>query len=344
MSLSENHDSWENPGTVNPEDLRGLNRREKLEQFPVSAINKFKEEGKDELIRNLESALEDEAEEIITEELGLDDYIPPAEFIIPKSEQESPRAASMQKFFGQGPENGVYTSHNNSVLISTDYGRLNGIVENNILSTGFHELIHNDTYNRLTGAEEVLHPGLISGQIEDISPLHKSDIAVEKFDIEPKDSILDEIKKNYKISSFELANLSENARDRISELSDQYNSSKQNNTNIIEQAYEVVQDDIDVYHLNSLETQPEKEAFAWLGSMYLEGDLEGERNQLDRTFAGYEKGDEIKDELEGLLGVYDNLTEHGEMNSEEALNYILEEVQPRKFDYKASKIRESLEN
>lgn len=83
---------------------------------------------------------------------------------------------------------------------------------------------------------------------------------------------------------------------------------------------------------------------AWLGTMYLEADLEGEREHLDIGFSGYDREEEIKDELEGLVGIYDNLTKHGDMESEEALKYILEEVRPRKFDYKASKIRKSLEN
>lgn len=329
-------------------DLTGLNRRDKLQELPVSALNKLMEEGRTEPLNEVESALQEEAEEIITEEIGLEDYLPPSRFLVPKPEPESRRNSILQSEHGTGRESGVYRSDVNSVVISTDFGKFNGIIDTNLLSTAFHELIHNDTYNRLTDTNEIPHSDQISGlngQIEEISSLELSDVAVEILDgVEPKESVIDEVSRQYKITKFELTQLSEDARDKIAGLSEKYNSSGQDREDIVDEAYEIVQNDIDVYHLRSIETQPEKEAFAWLGSMYLSGDLEGEREQLTIGFPGYDRGEEIKHELEALTGVYDNLVEHGNMESEEAMNYILEEVQPRKFDYKASKIRENLKN
>jgi hypothetical protein len=334
-------------------DLAGLNRRDKLQELPVSALNELMEEGRTKPLNEVESALQEEAEEIITEEIGLEDYLPPSKFLVPKPEPGSTADSILQSQHGTGRESGIYRSDVNSVVISTDFGEFNGTVDTNLLSTAFHELIHNDTYNRLTEADETLHSDRINGlntQIEDINLLEiyrfeLSDMAADMLDgIEPKESVIDEVSSQYKITKFELTQLSEDARDKIASLSEKYNSSGRNREDIVDEAYEIVQNDIDVYHLNSIETQPEKEAFAWLGSMYLTGDLEGKREQQAIGFPSYDREDEIEHELEALTGVYDNLVEHGNMESEEAMNYILEEVQPRKFGHKASKIREDLEN
>lgn len=341
MSVAEQTGNTGINSNPDPEELAEKDRREVLSRMPVSWIEQMRDNGDDESIRKIEESLQDESEKIIKQEIGLEDYRSPDEFILPKPNEDNPKADAIQKVHSKGPENGIYMPDNDSVLISTDYGILNGLKDNNLLSTSVHELIHNDTYNRLTDNDRDNNPDLLSFQIEGIlfsaQSFENSDIEMES------ESILEELTREYEISTYELSGLGEDARNDISELSDRFNEADSSSRDrILEEAYETVNGDIDIYHLASPELEPEKESFAWLATMYIEQDLEEGREHLDRDFSGYDKADEIKNQLGDLVNAYDNLTEYGDMGNEEALKYILDEVQPRKFEYKAKKINDDI--
>jgi hypothetical protein len=325
-------------GRPHGQDLSEMSLREKLASLPVEDVLKLKEEGRIEDLEELERLLEGEAEKIIIEEFGLEDYQPPKEFHVPKG-KDDPEIQVKEEIRGKGMENGSYASYSDSVFLSTDYTGdygivdINGEIENNLLSTSVHELIHSDTHKRIFEVTQLDEEPSSEVLTMDMSSVHAQALTDTV-------SLVNDLQNQYNLACAELASLSERAKAEISRMASKYKAdlSEHKRESMIEEAFEIVEQDREIFHLNYLEMQPEIEAFGWFASMYVEDDLE-EREHLERSFEAYEKGEEIKETLKEVVTQYEELTQSGEMNEDEALNYIFTDFQSSLFEEKASQIR-----
>jgi len=112
--------------------------------------------------------------------------------------------------------------------------------------------------------------------------------------------------------------------------------------NVVNQAYDKIVSSLDDTHgeaFNSPETSGELEGFAHYVSATLDNNrFENRAGEIEDSYTtelenGSTVGEYAADRLRELGKIHQNLTEHANMDNKKASNYILTEVQPRKFDY-----------
>lgn len=113
---------------------------------------------------------------------------------------------------------------------------------------------------------------------------------------------------------------------------------------VVNETYDTVVSSLDDTHgeaFYSPEMSGEMEGFAHYISAVVKGNKFDRRvrnledNYTTELEDGTTVGEMAAERVQELGKIHENLTEHGDMTDEQAANYVLTEVQPRKFDYRA---------